>query len=67
MGLPIAVPAGKKKYEHITQTKQTEFKRKQLINFSIDIRNKYEQVSDKTNEFLLLFTSNDMVNKASSS
>jgi len=33
-----------------------EFKRKQLINFWVDIKNEYEQLSNKAIEFLLPFT-----------
>lgn len=48
-------------------TLKSEFKRKQLINFWVDIRNEYERLSDKTIEFLLPFTRTELVERAFSS
>jgi len=48
-------------------TLKNEFKRKQLINFWVDIRNEYKRLSDKAIEFLLPFISTELVERAFSS
>lgn len=67
--MPLKSQSLKKKLDttFICQNLLSEFTRNQLNNFWIDIKNEYERLSDEALEFLLPFTSMELVERAFSS